>query len=92
MRFVADMGVSRTTGEHLRDHGHDVIHLSEEGLHRLPDDEILGLALREQRIVLTFDLDFGDLLALGSLSLPSRLSWADGTRSSIRCSAPALDR
>jgi predicted nuclease of predicted toxin-antitoxin system len=71
MRFVADMGVSRTTGEHLRDHGHDVIHLSEEGLHRLPDDEILGLALREQRIVLTFDLDFGDLLALGSLSLPS---------------------
>src|SRR4051794_33343058 len=43
----------------------------EEGLHRLPDNEILGLALREQRIVLTFDLDFGDLLELGSLSLPS---------------------
>ncbi len=71
MRFVADMGVSGTTGEHLRERGHDVIHLSEEGLPRLPDDEILALARRQQRIVLTFDLDFGDLLALRSLSLPS---------------------
>jgi predicted nuclease of predicted toxin-antitoxin system len=71
MRFLADMGVSRSSAEELRHREHDVIHLSEEGLHRLPDDEILRLAQREHRVILTFDLDFGDLLAAGAFSLPS---------------------
>jgi predicted nuclease of predicted toxin-antitoxin system len=71
MRFLGDMGVSRTTTEELRRRGHDVIHLSEEKLHRLPDEEILRLARRDRRVILTFDLDFGDLLAAGAFSLPS---------------------
>lgn len=71
MRFLADMGVSRSTAEELRRREHDVAHLSEEGLHRLPDDEILRLARQERRVVLTFDLDFGDLLAAGAFFLPS---------------------
>lgn len=71
MRFLADVGVSRTSAGELRQRGHDVVHLSEERLHRLPDDEILRLAQREQRVILTFDLDFGDLLAAGAFSLPS---------------------
>lgn len=71
MRFLADVGVSRSTAEALRKVGHETIHLREEGLQRLPDDQILELALRENRIVLTFDLDFGDLLAAGGHRLPS---------------------
>lgn len=71
MRFLSDVGISRTTTEELRRWGHDVLHLREEGLQRLPDDQILRLAQREERIVLTFDLDFGDLLALGAHALPS---------------------
>jgi predicted nuclease of predicted toxin-antitoxin system len=71
MRFLADVGTSRSTAADLRLHGHDVIHLREVGLHRLPDNEILEMAGREQRIVLTFDLDFEDLLAAGSHALPS---------------------
>ncbi|MFL6260375.1 MAG: DUF5615 family PIN-like protein [Thermoanaerobaculia bacterium] len=71
MRFLADMGVSRSTAAELRRREHDVVHLSEEKLHRLPDDEILRLARRERRVILTFDLDFGDLLAAGGYSLPS---------------------
>jgi predicted nuclease of predicted toxin-antitoxin system len=71
MRFLADMGVSRTSAAELRHREHDVLHLSEEGLHRLPDEEILRLAQRERRVILTFDLDFGDLLAAGAFSLPS---------------------
>jgi predicted nuclease of predicted toxin-antitoxin system len=35
------------------------------GMGRLSDREILELANREDRIVLTFDLDFSDLLAAG---------------------------
>ena len=36
MRFLADMGVSTRSVKWLRDNGHDIIHLSEVGLHRLP--------------------------------------------------------
>ncbi|HVG10376.1 MAG TPA: DUF5615 family PIN-like protein [Thermoanaerobaculia bacterium] len=71
MRFLTDVGASRTTAEELRRQGHDVLHLSEVGLHRLPDDEILTRAREEGRIVITFDLDFGDLLAAGGYSMPS---------------------
>lgn len=63
MRFLADMGVSQQVVEWLRTSGHDALHLREEGLHRLPNGEIFLKAGREQRIVLTFDLDFGEIVA-----------------------------
>lgn len=65
------MGVSQSTATELRRHGHDVVHLSEAGLHRLPDPDILEMARREHRVILTFDLDFSDLLATGLHELPS---------------------
>jgi predicted nuclease of predicted toxin-antitoxin system len=71
MKFLADMGVSMRTVEWLRGHKHDAVHLRERGLHRLPDDEILAKARAEQRVVLTMDLDFGYLLAVGGEQLPS---------------------
>jgi predicted nuclease of predicted toxin-antitoxin system len=63
VRFLADMGVSLRVTEHLRGAGHDVVHLRDEGLQRLPDDEIFAKAIAERRIVLTFDLDFGEIAA-----------------------------
>jgi len=63
MRFLADMGVSQRVVEWLRTNGHDAVHLRDEGLHRLPNGEIFHKAEREERIVLTFDLDFGEILA-----------------------------
>jgi predicted nuclease of predicted toxin-antitoxin system len=63
MRFLADMGVSQQVVAWLRTTGHDSVHLREEGLQRLPNGEIFQKAGREQRIVLTFDLDFGEILA-----------------------------
>jgi len=64
MRFLADMGISQAVAEWLRSSGHEVLHLRDEGLHRLPNGEIFLKAVRETRIVLTFDLDFGEILAL----------------------------
>jgi len=55
----------------LRQQGHDIVHLREQGLQRLPDPEIMEKARAEGRIVLTFDLDFADLLALGVSDSPS---------------------
>lgn len=63
MRFLADMGVSQQVVEWLRINGHEAVHLRDEGLQRLPNGEIFQKAGREQRIVLTFDLDFGEILA-----------------------------
>ncbi len=57
------MGVSQQVVEWLRTNGHDVVHLREEELQRLPNGEIFQKAAREQRIVLTLDLDFGETLA-----------------------------
>lgn len=61
MKFLADMGVSMSTVRSLRERGHNAVHLREEALHKLPDEKILEKARQEGRIVLTFDLDFGDL-------------------------------
>ena len=64
MRFLADMGVAMRIVEWLRAQGHDVNHLREEGLQRMPDGDIFLKAATESRILLTFDLDFGEILAL----------------------------
>ncbi len=71
MKFLADMGVSPLTVEVLRQQGYDAVHLSLQGLERLPDSDILEKAKRENRVVITFDLDFGELLAASSDLLPS---------------------
>ena len=71
MRFLDDMGVSSTTVEALRAADHDAVHLRDEGLVRLPDPDIVAKALAESRIVLTFDLDFGDILAIARSEAPS---------------------
>ncbi len=63
LRFLADMGVAMGVVEHLRTQGHDIIHLREEGLQRLPDKAIFAKAISESRIVITFDLDFGEIAA-----------------------------
>ena len=64
MRFLADMGVSMRLVEWLRSNGHDVVHLREQGLKRLPDGEIFTKAVAEGRVILTFDLDFGEIAAV----------------------------
>ena len=57
------MGVSQGVVEWLRSAGHDAMHLRDEGLHRLPNGEIFQKGFIEHRVVLTFDLDFGEIVA-----------------------------
>ena len=64
MRFLADMCVDVRIVKWLHQKGHDAIHLRDQGLHRMPDGEIFEKAIREDRIVITFDLDFGEIAAL----------------------------
>jgi predicted nuclease of predicted toxin-antitoxin system len=71
MRRLLDVGVAPSIGARLRHSGHDVVHLSEAGLERLPDDEIFAKAAAEKRVMITFDLDFADIVAAAGSSLPS---------------------
>jgi len=70
-RFLLDMGVAQSTGRYLTSRGHDVVHLSEQGLERLPDDRVVAKAKDEERIIVTHDLDFGRIVALSGRSVPS---------------------
>lgn len=64
MRFLLDMGVDVRVAAWLREQRHDAVHLRDEGLQRLPNGEIFTKAISEQRVILTFDLDFGEIAAL----------------------------
>jgi predicted nuclease of predicted toxin-antitoxin system len=66
MRFLCDMGVSRKVSAWLNTQGHHSSHLGEEGLARLPNGEIFTKAIAENRVILTFDLDFGEIAALAA--------------------------
>ncbi|MEH2407608.1 DUF5615 family PIN-like protein [Nostoc sp.] len=52
MKFLADIGISLRTGSCLRGDGYDVVHLQDEDLQRLPDNQILIKARTEGRILL----------------------------------------
>ncbi len=64
MRFLGDMCVDIRVVHWLREQGHEAAHLREEGLHRMPNGEIFTKAISENRVILTFDLDFSEIAAL----------------------------
>jgi predicted nuclease of predicted toxin-antitoxin system len=64
MRFLADMGISQEVVTWLRKQGHEATHLRDEGLQRLENGAIFIKAIHETRIILTWDLDFTEIVAL----------------------------
>ena len=57
------MGLSAAVARWLREQGYDAVHLSEEGLVKMPDREVFAKAEREGRVLVTCDLDFGEIVA-----------------------------
>ncbi|HIC96052.1 TPA: hypothetical protein EYP12_05445 [Candidatus Bipolaricaulota bacterium] len=80
-RLLANMNISPRTVEVLKQQGWDTIRVSQLLPVNATDQEILDLARQEGRVVLTQDLDFSALLALGGYDRPSlitlRLSVSD---------------
>jgi predicted nuclease of predicted toxin-antitoxin system len=52
------MPVSASLLSVLEARGHEGVHALQLGLDRAPDEDLLALARREQRVVITADLDF----------------------------------
>jgi predicted nuclease of predicted toxin-antitoxin system len=61
IRFLADESCDFAVVRGLRRAGFDVVCIS-ESTPRAEDSEVIGLALREERILLTEDKDFGRLV------------------------------
>jgi predicted nuclease of predicted toxin-antitoxin system len=62
-RLLLDQGLPRTTAALLSHAGWDAIHVSEIGMSRADDVDIVRRARSEKRICVTLDADFHSLLA-----------------------------
>lgn len=71
MRLLADLNIAPRTVEFLRSLGHDVVRASSP---TVSDAQLVELARREQRSILTQDLDFSALVALSGGAGPSVVS------------------
>ena len=61
MRLFCDQNIMVETARFLRALGHDVSSARDVKLAEAPDDEVLAYAIREDRVLLTYNADFGDL-------------------------------
>lgn len=61
LRLLVDVNAGLTIATALRDVGHDVLFAGDLDW-RMSDVDILSLANREQRIILTMDTDFGEMI------------------------------
>jgi predicted nuclease of predicted toxin-antitoxin system len=63
MKLLADENIEASVVAWLRETGHDVCWAAEV-LVSTADETLLEIACREQRILLSYDLDFGELVYL----------------------------
>ena len=67
MRFLLDESADLPLADYLRAKGHDVTTIVEDYTHSIKDTEVLSIAVSEQRILITNDKDFGELVFHRSL-------------------------
>ncbi len=71
LRFLADMNISPLTVQAFAAEGVDIVRVSSVLPVNASDEKILGLARQQGRVVITQDMDFSALLALGGHDQPS---------------------
>ena len=74
MRLLADAHISPKTVEFLKSQGHDVVRANEILPSNATDAQIVSTAKEHNRVILTQDLDFSELLALSGAQKPSVIS------------------
>jgi len=73
VKFLLDQNQPPVLARLLSGVGHDAIHVRDVGLSRSTDPEVLERAAAENRVLISADTDFGELLARSGQSAPSIL-------------------
>lgn len=81
MKFLLDMPVSASLLDVLAARGHEGVHAHQIGQDRARDSELLDIARREDRVVITADLDFPRLMALSMAEGPGLILFRGGNYS-----------
>jgi predicted nuclease of predicted toxin-antitoxin system len=71
LRFLVDNALAPAVARKLAGVGHDVLHVRDLGMQAATDEEIFDLAVREGRVIVSADTDFGTILALRRTAEPS---------------------
>ena len=71
MKFLLNMNVPRVLAERLRAVGHECRHVGDLGLATATDTAVVEEARRNGEVILTHDLDYGNLLAFSGTASPS---------------------
>ena len=71
MRLLFDANLSPVVARALNDGPHDAIHVHDIGMLSATDEEITEFAANDDRVIVTFDTDFGTLLAKSGNLQPS---------------------
>ena len=74
LQFLANMNISPLTVEQLRTRGWDITRVSEIMEKGSKDLDILIYAQKQNKVVITQDLDFSTLLALSGYTKPSLIN------------------
>ena len=79
MKFLVDQPVSPMLADWLRRSGHDAYHVRERELSRSSDEEIFARAAKEDRVIVTADLDFSRIIALSGREAPGLILFRGGS-------------
>ncbi len=71
MKLLLDQGVSRSVPALLDQHGHPCVHVADYGMSAAQDIDIMARAKQEDRVLVTYDNDFPQLLAISGDVEPS---------------------
>ncbi len=73
MKLLVDEALQDAVAHRLTTAGHDTTHVRILGLAGQTDDEVMALAISDNRVLVTTDTDFGTILALTGAAAPSVL-------------------
>jgi predicted nuclease of predicted toxin-antitoxin system len=81
MRFLVDECLSTRLVPLLTAVGHDATHVNDHRLSGQPDEQVLALAASDQRVLLSADTDFGEILSRSNDATPSVVLFRRADRS-----------
>ncbi len=62
LRFLTDEDIPRSTARVLRDAGFDAVDVRDVGLRGKSDDEVFAYACQDNRLIITCDMGFSNIL------------------------------